>query len=161
MNKDVESIIRYYHKGMTDRGGCGGPVLFAMVLLLFLLTSCKQTEYVTVEKVRTDTTYVTKWQKDSVWLHDSVYVKETSSGDTVFLNIEKWHTRYVTKEVHDTLYKARVDSIPVPYEVVKEVAAELSWWQKLRLWLGNITLIGILGLVGYGGFKLYKVVRFF
>ena len=158
---DVENIIRYYHKGMTERGGCGGPVLFAMVLLLFLLTSCKQVEYVTVEKVRTDTTYVTKWQKDSVWLHDSVYVKETSSGDTVFLNIEKWHTRYVTKEIHDTLYKARVDSIPVPYEVVKEVAAELSWWQKLRLWLGNITLIGIIGLVGYGVFRIYRAVKVF
>ena len=154
-------LMRMYQSNVNDRSGCGGPVLFAMVLLLFLLTSCKQTEYVTVEKVRTDTTYVTKWQKDSVWLHDSVYVKETSSGDTVFLNIEKWHTRYVTKEIHDTLYKARVDSIPVPYEVVKEVAAELSWWQKLRLWLGNITLIGIIGLVGYGVFRIYRAVKVF
>lgn len=33
---------------------------------------------------------------------------------------------------------------------IQYVAAELSWWQKLRLWLGNIMLIGILGLVGYG-----------
>lgn len=149
-------LYRLYSDNVTDRGGCGGPVLFAMVLLLFMLTSCKQVEYVTVEKVRTDTTYITKLVKDSVRMHDSIYVKETTSGDTVFLNVEKWHTRIVNKEVHDTLYKARVDSIPVPYEVVKEVAKELSWWQRLRLWLGNFTLMGIIGLCGYGGLRLYK-----
>lgn len=127
------------------------------IILLFLLTSCKQIEYIPVIEHKTDTTYITKVQKDSVWLHDSVFV--SVKGDTTW--IEKYHTKYITKEVHDTLYKARVDSIPVPYEVMKEVAAELSWWQKLRLWLGNIMLIGILGLMGYGGFRLYKVYRFF
>lgn len=127
------------------------------IILLFLLTSCKQIEYIPVIEHKTDTTYITKVQKDSVWLHDSVFV--SVKGDTTW--IEKFHTKYITKEVHDTLYKARVDSIPVPYEVVKEVAAELSWWQKLRLWLGNIMLIAILGLIGYGGFRLYKVYRFF
>ena len=127
------------------------------IILLFLLTSCKQIEYIPVIEHKTDTTYITKVQKDSVWLHDSVFV--SVKGDTTW--IEKFHTKYITKEVHDTLYKARVDSIPVPYEVVKEVAKEFSWWQKLRLWLGNIMLIGILGLVGYGAFRLYKVYRFF
>ena len=154
---EIEDLIKYYHDGLTERGGCGGPVLFAMVLLLFLLSSCKQIEYIPVIEHKTDTTYITKHVKDSVWLHDSVFVKE--KGDSVW--IERWHTRIVNKEVHDTLYKSRVDSIPVPYEVTKEVAAELSWWQRMRLWLGNIMLIGILALVGWGGFRIYKTIRFF
>lgn len=127
------------------------------IILLFLLTSCKQIEYIPVIEHKTDTTYITKVQKNSVWLHDSVFV--SVKGDTTW--IEKFHTKYITKEVHDTLYKSRIDSIPVPYEVVKEVAKKLSWWQKLRLWLGDITLIGILGLMGYGAFRLYKVYKFF
>ena len=148
-----------YYEDLYKNNGCGSQLMLTafVVFLLFLLTSCKQIEYIPVIEHKTDTTYITKVQKDSVWLHDSVFV--SVKGDTTW--IEKFHTKYITKEVHDTLYKARVDSIPVPYEVVKEVAKEFSWWQKLRLWLGNITLIGILGLMGYGGFKLYKVYKFF
>lgn len=154
---DVDRYFEELHRGLCENNGCGGQMALVVVMLLFLLCSCKQVEYVTVEKVRVDTTYVNKVQKDSVWMHDSVYVKE--KGDSVW--VERWHTRFVTKEVHDTLYKARVDSIPVPYWKIKEVAAELSWWQQLRLWLGNITLVTILVLMGYGAFRLWKVYRFF
>ena len=154
---DVDRYFEELHKGLCENNGCGGQMALVVVLLLFLLCSCKQVEYVTVEKVRVDTTYVNKLQKDSVWMHDSVYVKE--KGDSVW--VERWHTKYETKEVHDTLYKARVDSIPVPYWKIKEVAAELSWWQKLRLWLGNVTLVGLLAIMGYGAFRLWKVYKFF
>jgi hypothetical protein len=55
------------------------------------------------------------------------------------------------------------DSIPVPYpvEVIKEVPAELNWWQRLRLWIGNIGLLGILGVIGYYGVRIWKVCKFF
>jgi hypothetical protein len=114
---------------------------------------------VEVERVRVDTTYITKWQKDSVWLHDSIYV--TERGDTV--KIERWHTKYVEKQVHDTTYVATHDTIPQPYpiETIKMVEKELSWWQKLRLWIGNIGLLAILGAVGWFGVRLWKVYHFF
>ena len=38
-------------------------VWMVILFVLALLASCRQVEYVTVEKVRTDTTYITKWQK--------------------------------------------------------------------------------------------------
>lgn len=44
---------------------------------------------------------------------------------------------------------------------IQYVAAELSWWQKLRLWLGNITLAALLAVGGYGAFRLWKVYHFF
>jgi hypothetical protein len=130
-------------------------VTFVIVSVL-LLTSCTTTKVVEVEKVRTDTTYITKWQRDSVWLHDSIHV--TERGDTI--RIDRWHTKYIEKQVHDTLYQAKTDSIPVPYWKIKEVPAELSWWQKLRLWLGNIVLLALLGVVVYYGYRFYKVWRF-
>ena len=131
-------------------------IWLVILMLLAWLTSCTATKVVEVEKVRTDTTYVTKWQKDSVWLHDSIHVKER--GDTVL--VEKWHTKYVEKQVHDTLYQAKTDSIPVPYWKIKEVPAELSWWQRVRLWLGNIVLLALLGVAVYYGYRFYKVWRF-
>jgi hypothetical protein len=133
--------------------------LAAFLIAISLLASCRQVEYVTVEKVRTDTTYITKWQKDSVWLHDSIHV--TEKGDTV--RIERWHTQWRDRLRVDTIYQATHDTIPQPYpiETIKMVEKELNWWQRLRLWIGNIGLLGILGVIGYYGVKLWRVYKFF
>jgi hypothetical protein len=102
-----------------------------------LLVGCKTKErVVAVEKVRNDTTYITKHQRDSVWLHDSIHV--TEKGDTI--KIEKWHTKYVEKATHDTLYQHKTDSVPVPYPVEKLVERELTWWQQTRMHLGEALL---------------------
>ena len=118
--------------------------LCLVILVALLLVGCKTKEkVVTVEKVRNDTTYITKHQRDSVWLHDSIHV--TEKGDTI--RIEKWHTKYIEKATHDTLYQHKTDSVPVPYPVEKLVERELSWWQQTRLHLANI----MLWLLGFGG----------
>ena len=115
-----------------------------VILVALLLVGCKTKErVVTVEKVRNDTTYITKHQRDSVWLHDSIHV--TEKGDTI--RIERWHTKYVEKATHDTLYQHKTDSVPMPYPVEKLVERELSWWQQTRLHLANI----MLWLLGIGG----------
>ena len=108
-----------------------------VILVALLMAGCKTKErVVTVEKVRNDTTYITKHQRDSVWLHDSIHV--TEKGDTI--RIEKWHTKYVEKATHDTLYQATHDTIPQPYPVEKLVERELSWWQQTRMHLGEALL---------------------
>ena len=118
--------------------------LCLVILVALLLVGCKTKEkVVTVEKVRNDTTYITKHQRDSVWLHDSIHVAE--KGDTI--RIERWHTKYVEKATHDTLYQHKTDSVPVPYPVEKLVERELSWWQQTRIHLANI----MLWLLGIGG----------
>lgn len=113
--------------------------------MITLCTGCKSVETVVVTEHHTDTLMVTKHQRDSVWLHDSIHV--TEKGDTV--RIEKWHTKYIEKAVHDTTYIAKRDSVPVPYPVVKEVEKELTWWQKLRIHVGDVMLIALLGGVVY------------
>lgn len=111
--------------------------LCLVILVALLLVGCKAKErVVTVEKVRNDTTYITKHQRDSVWLHDSIHV--TEKGDTI--KIEKWHTKYVEKATHDTLYQATHDTIPQPYPVEKLVERELTWWQQTRMHLGEALL---------------------
>ena len=110
-----------------------------------LFSSCKSVEYVPVIEHRTDTLIQTNVQRDSVYVHDSTFVYV--NGDTV--RIEKWHTRWRDREVHDTLYQAVHDSIPQPYPVIKEVPAELTWWQHFRISLANILLwvVGIVAVV--------------
>lgn len=133
--------------------GCG----WALIAFLFLLAavlifgSCTTTKYVTVPEVHTDTMIVTKQQRDSVWLHDSIYHKE--KGDTIL--IERWHTKYREKIVRDTTYISKVDTIAKPYPVEVKVPRELTWWQRLRLHLGNIMLVLIGAAILYAAAKLY------
>jgi hypothetical protein len=134
-------------------------IWLVFLMLLAWLTSCTTTKYVEVERIRTDTTYITKWQKDSVWLHDSIHIRER--GDTVM--IERWHTQWRDRLRVDTIYQATHDTIPQPYpvETVKLVEKDLNWWQLLRLWIGNIGLLVILGVIGYYGVRIWKVCKFF
>lgn len=126
-------------------------LLFAALMLT--ITGCKtQERIVTVEKVRTDTTYITKQLRDSIWLHDSIYMRDR--GDTIL--IERWHTRYQERQVHDTLYQSRVDSIPVPYLVPEYVEKQLNWWQKLRMHCGEAFLALLLAAAGFGIWKIKK-----
>jgi hypothetical protein len=116
-----------------------GLWICVLMMIALWLTSCTTTRVVTVEKVKTDTTYITKQQRDSIWLHDSIHV--TERGDTI--RIERWHTKYIEREVHDTLYRAKTDSIPVPYEVIKEVPRKKSWFERTMFSVGIVALIAL------------------
>ena len=124
---------------------------------LLLLTGCTTTKYVPIETVRTDTMKVTKYERDSIYIHDSTIVRE--KGDTML--IEKWHTRWRDRWMHDTVYQSRVDSIPKPYPVEKRVPAELTWWQQTRLHLANILLYAMLviGIFYLGKFLLSRYIK--
>ena len=127
-------------------------MLVAVAVLALLMCSCKSIEYVPVveKEVHHDSIYFTKVQRDSVWLHDSIAVKE--KGDTV--TIEKWHTKYKVKEVHDTIYQSRTDSVPKPYPFVKVVERELTTNQKGLMILGAVALMVFLVWV------IFKLKRF-
>lgn len=137
----------------AERNGCIGPILFvlafwALLFLCILFGGCKSVRYVTVPVTHIDTLVITKQQRDSIYLKDSTHVSEQQHGDTILLKITKWRTEYRDREVHDTLYQSKTDTVPMPYpvEVIKEVTKQLSWWQQLRLNLGSVFL-GLIGLI--------------
>ena len=124
-------------------------VTFLILAVLLMLSFCG----CTTTRHTTDTLIQTKVQKDLVWLHDSIHVSE--KGDTI--RIEKWHTRYIERLSHDTLYVAKHDSVPVPYEVTKEVPAQLS---SVQVGLMVIGLLAILALILVVVYKLKKRFNF-
>lgn len=146
--RDV-SITSYTH-GSNDAIKVVKRTVVVLAIALLTLTSCTTTKIVEVERVRTDTTYITKQQRDSVWLHDSVLVRE--KGDTVLL--ERWHTKYIERQVHDTLYKSKTDSVPVPYPVVKMIEKELSTTQK------GLMGVGLLSLMAGFVFVVFRLKKF-
>jgi hypothetical protein len=136
------------YKGMSDdermKAGCMQVVAFIMMLIVglaicALFGSCTTTKYVEVVKVRTDTTYITQHQRDSIWMHDSILVRE--KGDTFYM--ERWHTKYVVNEKHDTTYVATHDTIPQPYPVTEYVEKPLSKIEKGLMGVGILTLMAL------------------
>lgn len=127
-------------------------LLFAIVLIL---VGCKTKEViVTVPEYHTDTLLMHSTRLDSIYIHDSIHVRE--KGDTIL--IERWHTAYRDRVKTDTIYKSRVDSVGVPYPVVQEVERELTRWQKAKMNLG-LVFLGIMGAgVVYGILKLKRKI---
>ena len=127
-------------------------IMLAPFMCLLVVCSCRTVKYVPVETVKTDSIYINKVVRDSIHLHDSVYVKE--GGDTVW--VEKYRYLYKDKWRTDTLYVTQTDSVRVPYPVEKE----LTRWQQFRLdvggWAIAIVIITILVVVGQLVYKLKK-----
>lgn len=103
------------------------------IALLLLFGSCRSIRYVPVETIRTDSLYLTMHERDSIYIKDSVHIKE--KGDSVF--VDKWHIVYRDRMIRDTAYIEK--ELEVPYPVEKE----LTWWQKTKLELGEFS-IGII-----------------
>ena len=123
------------------------------VFMLSLIAGCKSHErVVVVETVRADTLRLSHNIRDSVWLHDSIFIRD--NGDTMW--IERWHTRWRDRTVHDTTYVSKTDSVPVPYPVEVKVPRELSWWQRLRMHAGGIALSLLAIWLGVLIWKIYK-----
>lgn len=136
-----EEKVEYAKKTLMYGCGVNLLVFIAMLLLMALLSGCGSTQVVEVERVRTDTVMVTRNIRDSVYLKDSVFVNRYERGETVFVEKERWRTRWVDHLAHDTMYISRVDSVPVGYPVTEYVERELTWWQKARMHTGEAVML--------------------
>lgn len=97
---------------------------YMILLLLLLLCGCR-TEYVPIESVRYDSVIIEKLMRDSVFVRDSVYMKE--KGDTVFKFKNKYV--YVYKNRVDTVFIEKIREVEVPVPVERK----LSWWERVKL----------------------------
>ena len=145
-NNPDDAWMRHLSKEDQAKYGCfqASAILigFLIAMAICALCSCSTTKYVAVPEYHTDTLRLTRNVRDSIYVHDSTYVRE--AGDTIL--IEKWHTRWRDRWCTDTIYQSKIDSIPYPVEVTKEVPAELTWWQQTRLYMANI-MLGLLAIV--------------
>lgn len=110
-----------------------------VLLIGALLTGCRTTKVVTVERVHRDTVRISQQQRDSIWLHDSVYLHEYQRGETLCVERTKWQVKYVERVRVDTVYKVRVDSVPVVQVV--EVVKKETWWQRMKRKAATMGLI--------------------
>ena len=133
--------------------------LLLFVMAVVLASACTTTKYVEVPVVHTDTLIVTNHQKDSIWLHDSIYMHEWQKGDTIMVDRVVYHTKYQERLMTDTVYQHRTDTIAKPYPVEVKVEKELTWWQKLRIHAGETLLVLLAVACSIGIIKLVDKFR--
>jgi hypothetical protein len=109
------------------------------ILAIMMFTSCKPVKYLPVESVKTE--YHKDIVRDSVFLYDSVFVKEKE--DTVYL--ERYRYLYRDKIVRDSVLINDTIRVPYPVEIPVEVKMPLSGWENFQIWLGR-ALIGAVGV---------------
>lgn len=136
------------YRGMSDdermKAGCLQLFSFigafiAALLICALFGSCTTTKYVTVPEYHTDTLRLSHNVHDSIYVHDSTFIRE--KGDTFYM--ERWHTKYVEKQVHDTTYISKTDTIPHPYPVTEYIEKPLSKIEKGLMGVGILTLMAL------------------
>mgnify|MGYP003399178859 CR=1 FL=1 len=114
-----------------------------MLALVLITVGCTRMVYIPVESVKTE--YINKMSIDSIYLYDSVYLKE--KGDTIFM--EKYKYSYRDRLRVDTVIQK--DSIRVPYPVIVE--KKLTWWQRIKLEFADWYLLATLLVVGFFAVK--------
>lgn len=146
---------------MPDPLGCFWQVL-SLLLLVFMIVvlccSCRSHKEVEKEYIHVhDTVTQTINQRDSIWLHDSIFQEVKQKGDTVYLYKYKQKTEYRDRWLHDSIYIAKTDTLY--RDVVKET--QLTWWQRTRMNLGGwaLLIIGLVALYYIGKFTLNRFLR--
>ena len=119
--------------------------IIALLIALFF-GSCRSVRIVEKEVIKTDTVLTTKIQIDSIYVNDSIYIRELIQGDTVKITTDRWHTRWRDRILYDSIYIAQRDTVRVTD--IKEVPRKLSGWQWFQIWAGRLALIAIMLTAG-------------
>ena len=116
--------------------------ILTLGLILFFATGCKSVQPAIIEKTKIE--YKDRLRVDSIYNRDTVQIY--GRNDTVFKDVIRWRERFRL----DTVSVVRIDSIPYPVEVIREVN-KLTKWQRWRL-----TILNIIGglIIVYVAFRI-------
>ena len=131
--------------------------IIALLIALFF-GSCRSVRVIEKEVIKTDTVLTTKIQIDSIYVNDSIYIRELIQGDTVKITTDRWHTRWRDRILYDSIYIAQRDTVRVTD--IKEVPRKLSGWQWFQIWAGRLALLAIMVAAGVVIYKkrLFKLL---
>lgn len=121
----------------------GRLAVIAMACVMAMM-SCSP-KVLPYDVVRTVVEYRDRVQHDSVWQHDSVYLK--IQGDTIMKEVYRDRYRDRNVYVHDTVTRTDTVRVPQPYPV--EVERELTRWEQMKMDVGGWAIaVAVLMIVG-------------
>lgn len=146
-----------------------------IIAVLMLIFGCSKKVYIPFETKTTETVTIrdTTFKERLIPYRDSISVQDTSSflsnpyayswvtwdNGILHHSLGIWPNAMLIVRVPYYMDRTKVIEIPKPYpkEVEVKIEKELTWWQKVTMWLGNIV---ILGSIGFGLiYLIYKWKR--
>jgi len=122
------------------------PWLMSVVLCAMLM-SCAHTQYVVPNDTTTNTNrYHGHYERDSIYLHDSIYVREYTKGDTVFIDkiVEHFKDRWLTRT--DTL--SQIDTVTITQTQTVTVSEKVKFVPGFYKWCTGILIVFVLYKIG-------------
>ena len=138
-SQDIRFIMRFLN----------WKVVLLLIAMAALMCSCRT--YIPVETVRMETQYIDRVQRDSIYILDSVYVRE--AHDTVY--ITKWRTEYKEALKVDTFRVERIDTL----NTIMEVEKKLTKWQQTKMNIGAGVMYAVPILITIGLYILYRKLK--
>lgn len=126
--------------------GCKHKLCLLLCMTVICSCSPRIVEHIRVQR---DTTYIERVQVDSLYIRDSVFIRE--KGDTVFQYRERIRDRY--RFIHDTTFIHRTDTLTVEKE--RLVEKQLSRWQSFSMTFGRFAMIVFALALAAAGVKFY------
>lgn len=118
--------------------------ILLLIFIVLTLFSCKTVEQATTTyQNKVDTVYISKYIRDSIWQHDSIYIKE--ANDTVWM--KEWHTRIVDNSRIDTVYENHTDTCYVENTITLPPEKYIPKWIVTLLVITGIISVVALGYV--------------
>lgn len=140
--------------GEIARYVLGALVLAALFLGLAMLPSCKVVQPVPSSVIRDSVRIEYRHDSIFIWQHDSIFRDRWRAGDTVYVTVEKWQTRWKDKivQVHDTITNTQSET------VVQEVKYVPNYYKNTStgFW---ILLAILLVIVAWKVAKIYFKVQ--
>lgn len=106
--------------------------VWLVLLVCVVMVGCRTLPEPVAVRVERDSIYLSRVERDSVFVRDSVLIRE--KGDTVYR--DRWRVEYRERVLRDTAYIERNDTITN----VVEVERALSWWERTRMAAGDVAL---------------------
>lgn len=133
-----------------------------IVLLTLCLAGCASTKkaltstsqdqaYISADRL--DSLFRASLQRDSVFIRDSIYVRE--KGDTILQYVEKVRYQYKTRtdtiyrniSLRDTVYLERTDSVTI--EKPRYIEKPIAWYNQGFIWLGKVFVAAFIIILLY------------
>jgi hypothetical protein len=112
--------------------------VWLVLVVCVAMVGCRTLPEPVAVRVERDSIYLSRVERDSVFVRDSVLIRE--KGDTVYR--DRWRVEYRERVLRDTAYVERNDTITNVVEVEKA----LTWWERTRMAAGDVALL-VLGVV--------------
>jgi len=121
------------------------PWLMSVVLCAILM-SCRSQQIIIPNDTTTNTNrYHGHYERDSIYLHDSIYVREYIKGDTIFIDkiVEHFKDRWLTRT--DTL--SQTDTVTITQTITQTITEKEKYVPGFYKWCAGILIVFVLFLI--------------